>query len=514
MNHRLLPIGLLVALWALLTLGGSSSFLRDPGTFWHIRCGNMMLDERAFIQQDTFSFTMNGQVWQPHGWIGELILALLHRIGGFDALLLASCLLLAGLYSWLTARYLQLGLNFVFVLALLGVVLAASASHFHARPHLLTMLYLAILGHQLLNAESGRLSRLWWLVPLLIFWANTHGGVLAGIFTFGLTLAGWLVAWAIGFPTPIRGWRDAMEVTSLGLAAVLTLFVNPYGSSLVLTIMDLARMPELPRIIQEHAPLDFTDAASWPFLICGGIYFFGLGGLREKPRITWLVPIIWFALGISRVRHGSLFCVLMFLTLADLFPRTIWAKMLADRRPDFYQPGVFSSLHSGWIAFMAITLLGVGLVLQVCRVEAPIIGSGTAKLNPKYVPLELIPIMKEQVRSQTKPRLFNELNFGGFVIYFTPEYANFVDDRCELYGGKWLESYTEAEHSNTAKYLQEMQATHGAFDFALTIKDSGFDQHFRKHPDQWQLLKETEAASFFKRRAKEEPVRIKGLPPF
>jgi hypothetical protein len=499
MNQRFLPIGLFLVLWLLLTVGGGSSFLRDPGTFWHVRCGNLMLDQRAFIQQDTFSFTFAGTTWQPHGWLGEIVMALLHRVGEFDALLLASCLLLSAIFTWLTTRYLDLGLNVVLVILLLGLVLAASSSHFHARPHLLTMLYLLILARQLLIAEEGRLARLWWLIPLLILWANTHGGVLAGVMTLGATLGGWLLAWLVDFPTPVRNSRDALQTIALGLIALATLFVNPYGPSLVLTIIDLARMPELPRIIQEHAPLEWGDPANWPFVLCGIVYLFALAGLREKPRVTWLVPLIWFALGISRVRHGSLFCVLMFLSIADFFPRTVWAKWLVAKRPDFYNPSATKMLSANWIGLLASVLLALGLVLQLQRIQVPIMGKGSANLDPKAVPLELLPTMKAQAQSSVKPLLFNELNYGGFVIFFTPEYLNFVDDRCEMYGGKWLERYTLAEQHGTAEYLQEMQSTYGKFDFALTIKGSGYDIYFRNN-DEWELLKETEFASFFKRK--------------
>ena len=34
--------------------------------------------------------------------------------------------------------------------------------------------------------------------------------------------------------------------------------------------------------------------------------------------------------------------------------------------------------------------------------------------------------------------IFNELTFGGFLIYYTPGYRVFIDDRCELYGNEWL----------------------------------------------------------------------------
>src|SRR5690606_12781926 len=50
----------------------------------------------------------------------------------------------------------------------------------------------------LCDVDAGRVKpiRLAWLVPLTAIWTNIHGGVLAGVATLGLTVAGWIV-WKI-----------------------------------------------------------------------------------------------------------------------------------------------------------------------------------------------------------------------------------------------------------------------------------------------------------------------------
>jgi hypothetical protein len=34
--------------------------------------------------------------------------------------------------------------------------------------------------------------------------------------------------------------------------------------------------------------------------------------------------------------------------------------------------------------------------------------------------------------------IFNEMLYGGFLIYYTPHLRIFIDDRCELYGDEGL----------------------------------------------------------------------------
>src|SRR5437763_3401505 len=88
-------IGLFLGIWLVLMVGGRSRFFLDPGTFWHTVVGEQMLVTGHLIYDDTFSFTFAGQAWSPHQWLGECLMAALHRIGGLDSLLLATVTCLA-----------------------------------------------------------------------------------------------------------------------------------------------------------------------------------------------------------------------------------------------------------------------------------------------------------------------------------------------------------------------------------------------------------------------------------
>ncbi len=190
-----------LALWLMLLLGGRSSMLRDSGSFWHVAAGEKMLRERQVVRVDSFSFTCAGCAWTNDYWLAECGMAALHRLAGWDGLLLATATLLAAVYAWIASRLLRAGLHILPALLLVAVAMLCGEPQFHVRPLIATIGLLAVCFAWLIDVESGagRRRQLWWLVPIFILWTNVHGGVLAGLGTVGLGVAGWclVAAWGL-----------------------------------------------------------------------------------------------------------------------------------------------------------------------------------------------------------------------------------------------------------------------------------------------------------------------------
>ena len=185
---------LFLVLWVCLLLAGRSAMLRDPGSFWHVAAGQRMLAAGQVLRDDPFSFTRGGQPWVADQWLAECGMAAVHAVAGWDGLLLLTAALLAAIYAWIAARLLQSGLHWLPTGLLLALILLVGSPQFHVRPLVLTRSgCLAVTFAWLVDVEAGRKPprQLWWLVPLVVLWANLHGGVLAGIGTVGLCAAGW-----------------------------------------------------------------------------------------------------------------------------------------------------------------------------------------------------------------------------------------------------------------------------------------------------------------------------------
>jgi hypothetical protein len=54
----------------------------DSDTWWHLATGRLILEQKAIPRVDPFSWTANGEPWQPNGWLSDALMAALERIGG------------------------------------------------------------------------------------------------------------------------------------------------------------------------------------------------------------------------------------------------------------------------------------------------------------------------------------------------------------------------------------------------------------------------------------------------
>jgi hypothetical protein len=320
----------------------------------------------------------------------------------------------------------------------------------------------------------------------------------------GFALAGWCLAALAGKPSPITSTRQALAFGLLIAGCALTVLVNPYGLHMVEIwqgIMD----GDLPKIIQEHAPLDPAKPDGWIVVVFGLVYVAVLvNTLPRWPRVTWLLPCIWFYLACTRIRHAPLFSITAALAIADMLPHTRWAARKVLAGSDLFQlpkPETQRRAFNWKPALLPLCVLVAVVCLQVRQVRVPAVGHGWARLDPAYWPVELLPTLRAYQDGQPAGTpIFNEYLYGGFLIYQTPGFRVFVDDRCELYGDKWLQEYVRAEWQDTAEHFRKWEATYPAFALALTRTGSGFDEYLAASR-QWRPIQHTETATLYGRDA-------------
>lgn len=485
-----------VVLWLALLVFGRSSMLRDPGSFWHVVVGQRILATGQVVHDDPFSFTFDGRPWVADQWLAECGMAIVHRLAAWDGLLLLTAAVLAAVYAWIAARLLRTGLHWLPTCLVVALLLAASSPQFHIRPLVWTIALLAVTFALLVDVEAGKTParRLWWLVPLMVVWSNLHGGALGGIGTVTLWAVGWSIV-SIWSPGSAAGRPcSPLQLFLLVSALVVATLVNPYGPSLPCEWFETLAMP-LSSLLVEQAGFDPSKPMDLSMLLLAlGYVIVLVGVLPSKPRIVWLLPLVWFALTLGRIRHAALMAVTMGIALADMLPYSRVGRWL-ERRELLGKPRP----SGGWPPVIASTILVAAMFgIQVAGIQLPVVGRGWAKFDSVSFPIDLLPRIEEIDRtSDDGTPIFNDMNFGGFLIYHAPRLRVFIDDRCSLYGSEFLMAYDAARCKNPAM-LDEWQRQYG-FDHALVETGGLFDQRLSGQKS-WIRLGRSRAATLYRRR--------------
>lgn len=483
------------------------SLLRDPGTFWHIRVGDWIFEANEIIRADPFSATRHGEAWVPVSWLAECLFSLLHRLGGLDAIVVVTAAALAWLYASVAQRLAAGGVQAPVVVFLVALVVAASSHHFHARPHVATLALFGWMFAGLVDFEAARVSvkSLLWFVAVVALWANLHGGVAGGLATFALCGAGWTAAWLAGFASPLRTTGDFARVALVGVACIAATLVNPYGIELPRLWAALLDSPVLPHLMVEHAPLSLAQSSGQLAVAVAVLYALMLAGVPlGRWRATYLVPAAWFVLTVSRVRNGPLFALAAGIAMAEMYADVRWRSWLVTSGSELLRlrsEDERASYRHWTPAATALpaALVALTIVLQAARVPLPVFGHGWARLDPGHWPVELLPDLRAFERSRPEGTgIFNEMLFGGFLIYETPGLRVFIDDRCELYGNDRLEEYRRAIKGET-RWFGEWADRYG-FEAALSVPGSTFDGWLQGSSD-WEVVRATKAATLYRRRS-------------
>lgn len=417
---------LVFVLWALvIPLGFANRLINSDGDLArHIRLGQLMLEGGGVLHRDTFSWTRAGDPFLAFEWGSEVFFALVYGAGGLAGVAVAGGLILALSYGLLCRFLLSRGVEPV--LAYLAIVGAAvmSSAHWVARPHLFTMLGVALLFPLL---EGGSLRRSWWAIPLFAVWCNMHGGFVYGLLLVATYLAGDALEAirADGRTEWLGRARIHAAVLFLGSAATL---VNPNGLELHGHVRDFFGLSLLLDVTEEFQPPDFMSASGTVML--GGIIVVlaALAWSRKRPTWPRALSIVSNLLFAMRARRNLALFGFVAYPLAALHVDPAW-RALPDRggvRAAFARDQA-RSRAGPWTAATLVVLA----TLAVSR--------GTPaglELVPNTFDPEVFPVtaVDRSRAAGLEGRVFHDVTWGGYMLLAWPEQKVFIDGGTDHYG--------------------------------------------------------------------------------
>ncbi len=407
---------------------GWQRLLRDADTTLHIRVGEQILSSGSIPATDSFSFSKPGGTWYAFEWLSEVALASAYNLASFKGVVLLAGMLIA-LYLTMLLKYtIWRGANGM--IALFAVLMAATVSmiHFHARPHLFTLLFLAgaiwILEYN--RREGGVL--IWTLVPLTALWANLHGGFVIFLVLLALRCAGCAAeAWL--WPDQDR-LTEAKQLAKVGLACGLASLLNPYGIYLHLHILDTLQSTWIKANVSEFQSPTFRSEEMYYFMF---LLFAGLLCVDPLIRTGLLVEPLWIVFlaydSLTSVRHATIF-VLVAAPIISLEASQWWSSVVAGRSRTSVlglldeMSRKFSTKLSGTSVFIPAVIVVLAFVSGV---------SWPQEFAADAVPMKLV---ERHLDLLSSGRLFASDQIADYLVFLNPRQKVFIDSRHNYYGDK------------------------------------------------------------------------------
>ncbi|HEV8046095.1 MAG TPA: hypothetical protein VGP35_00085, partial [Terriglobales bacterium] len=326
---------LFVALLLGLSCGAMGRLLlRDAGTGWHIRNGQLMLQTHSVTRLDPFSATMSGHSWYAWEWLYDVFIAGVHNWFGLNGVVFVTAAVMAATFVLVFRLAMRRGGSLPIVLIMLVLSLAASAVHFLARPHVFSWLF-TVIWLELLDSAAEPNSehrRIYFLPLLMLLWVNVHGG-----FVFGFALlAVYIVAAGIEYFTcpeqreRIRGWLKRLGVVSL--LSLLASFVNPYGYKLHLHIYHYLSDKFLMNQVSEFRSPDFHGAAQQCFAVLLLATITAVASARRQQQPARLLVILLVAYsGLYASRNLPVSAILLTLIVAPMLSSSVGKAVGNDK---------------------------------------------------------------------------------------------------------------------------------------------------------------------------------------
>jgi hypothetical protein len=379
--------------------------LNDGDTFSHIAAGDWMIAHRGVPYTDPFSFSDAGAPWVAHEWLAEILMAAAFGAAGWAGVVGLTALA-AALAFFQLGRHLTRWVASGPALLMLLLAGACIVPGLLARPHILALPVFEAWVAGLAIARGRGRAPPWRLLPLMVLWANLHGGFIIGLLLIVPFAGEALLAERARWQAVAAGWGGFL------VAATIAAMLTPHGVTGLIFPFQLAGMSELARI-GEWRPADFSTIEPVELVLLVGLYVALTRGAR-LPVLRLLVILGLLHMALVHTRHQMLIGMIVPLLIAEPLGAAVPA---GDR-----------GRHAGWWSgaglALAVGLLLVRALIPIVRVDGP------------SAPITALANVPPALRGEP---VLNDYGFGGYLIF--AHVRPFIDGRADMYGPAFLQRY-------------------------------------------------------------------------
>ena len=407
-----------LALGALLACGFAARFanisfvtLRDPDTLWHIAVGRDLLATWDFPVVDAYSHSFAGAPWIAKEWLSQVLLAGAHDIASWNgvvALTVATLAFVIGYLYWSLSRRLKPVTAAIVVAGctmLFGHVMLA-------RPHIISLPLLIIFVERIWAAGAEGRRPPFWLLGVLVVWANMHAS-----FTFGF-VAAFLAACLYLLRTRDFTSRRTQSWALFLVLCPLVSMIHPYGYESIWSTVSVAESEALG-YITEWRPFAGPDDPFHQFALLGFIFFIIVTGFR-----TNIVTAAFLCLMTYMFFQHARFAYILF----ALAPVILAEDLARQFRGVAFAPWAAVTKRLSLEAFMGrrAEILAAGSAALIAVALGWVIRWGDHTPPPSHYPLAAIEAARV---AGVTGNVLNHYDFGGGLIY--EGVRTFVDGRAD-----------------------------------------------------------------------------------
>lgn len=444
----------LLALTALMVAVGAECLVKrlyvlDPDVWWHVCVGSWIIQHRAFPQTGIFSRTAASHPWRAYSWGYEVLFSRAYEWFSFIGMGIFGTALTVGAAVAVFFMLYRISRRFWIAWMLSAVVYSAFLFYIAPRPVFITAILFSITLTLLLEAQrTGNVRFLYWVPLVFLLWANCHIQFFYGIATVGLFAGINLLQRAL---TSLGRYPDSLASSTLPAGKVLAVFgcciiatcIGPYSFHLYEVVFGYATSKVIYRMINEFQPPTFKFFNQYIELMLAAAAFYAIGVAKKLDPFKLALLILGSIFAFRTVRDAWFVCIPAAAIIADLF-----ARGKDDRKQ-------LATEDLGTRDWAGVAVASILLLVLVARN----VGFDTRSLDraiSKDFPVDAVNFLR---RNPVGGPLYNSFNWGGFLIFYMPQYPVSIDGRTDLYGDAMDEQYWDTQEAKdsypTDPYLAE-----------------------------------------------------------
>lgn len=348
----------------------------ESDLFYLIRTGQEMIQNKAFINTELWSFTAQGQPWLNHQWLSEILFSLAESLLGIETFPGLRVILTIAILLFSAKIVLRNQISFSESLCAILFVFTVLYPRIQLRSELLVFALFAV---QVFKSQgSGSQQRFLVLHSLIVCtWAQLHGGT----------------AWISGLYA-LCHLQDRFHPRSfserfLSLIPLLMILVSPLGPNIIKVLLEHTQLGGNPELTGVHwsdlNPLQEGLTYSAPFIAAA---FF------LRPRLR---PLTWVKM---------LLCLLLVL---GLFRARVLPYFAIGLLPLWKPQGLPAKVNKALAVALLISVTSVSLL------DPRHLAWG---LDPDRVPVKVSEFLTQ---SGLQGPMLNHYNFGAYLLWAQPQ---------------------------------------------------------------------------------------------